>query len=162
MRPLIAAGRKVFCTRTFSKIYGLAGLRIGYGYGACELIRVLHQVRPPFNVNSVALAAALGAIDDTEFVERSRKANRDGLAQLYEGFSELGVEYVPSEGNFVLVRFEDSDRVFQYLYSEGIIVRPLQGYALPEYLRISVGHRDQNQRLLAALSRGLERGFADT
>jgi histidinol-phosphate aminotransferase len=160
LRPLIAAGRKIFCTRTFSKIFGLAGLRIGYGYGDRELIRVLHQVRPPFNVNSAALAAALGALEDDDYVARSRTVNREGLTQLYTGLKDLGLDYVPSAGNFVLVRFEDSGKVFQYLYKDGIIVRPLQGYALPDHLRISVGKFDQNRRLLDALARGAERGFA--
>jgi len=151
LRPLISEGRKVICTRTFSKIYGLAGLRIGYGYGHRDLADLLNRVRPPFNVNSVALAAALGALQDEAFVAKSKSSNFDGMAQLREGFDRLGLEYVPSVGNFILVRFENSDKVYVYLHDRGIIVRPLTGYALPEHLRITVGTEDQNQSLLNAL-----------
>ena len=151
LRPLISEGRKVICTRTFSKIYGLAGLRIGYGYGHPDLLDLLNRVRPPFNVNSVALAAALGALQDEAFVAKSKSTNFDGMAQLKEGFDQLGLEYVPSAGNFILVRFGNSDKVYVYLHDRGIIVRPLTGYALPEHLRITVGTEDQNRSLLNAL-----------
>ncbi len=152
LRPLIAEGRKVICTRTFSKIYGLAGLRIGYGYGHPDLVDLLNRVRPAFNVNSLALAAALGALEDDLFLEKSKTCNEAGLAQLTDGFDRLGLEYVPSTGNFILVRFENSDKVYAYLHDKGIIVRPLKGYALPEHLRITVGTEDQNRSLLNALA----------
>ncbi len=151
LRPLIEEGRKIICTRTFSKIFGLAGLRIGYGYCHPDLADLLHRVRPAFNVNSVALAAALGALDDEPFLEKSKATNTAGLAQLTRGFEELGLDYVPSVGNFILVRFQDSDRIYTLLHDRGIIVRPLKGYALPEHLRITVGTEKQNRMLLEAL-----------
>ena len=152
LRPHIRRGRKVICTRTFSKIYGLAGMRIGYAYADAELISLLNRARLAFNVNSVALAAAEAALDDEEFVERSREVNRVGLDQLGEGFAQLGLETVPSQGNFILVRFSDSDRVFNTLHDRGIIVRPLKGYALPAHLRVTVGAEAQNRILLAAVA----------
>ena len=152
LRPLIEEGRKIICTRTFSKIYGLAGLRIGYGYCHPDLADLLHRVRPAFNVNSVALAAALGALDDETFLARSKASNLAGLAQLEKGFAQLGLEYIPSVGNFILVRFQNSDRIYSHLHDRGIIVRPLKGYALAEHLRISVGTEDQNRSLLDTLA----------
>ncbi len=151
LRPLLREGRKVLCTRTFSKIYGLAGLRIGYGYSSLELATLLNRVRPPFNVSVPALAAALAALDDDEWVAASRKANREGLEQLAEGLAGLGLAFVPSEANFLLIRFAEADLVYQQLQTKGLIVRPVRGYQLPEYLRISVGTPAQNQRLLDAL-----------
>ncbi len=152
LRPLIAAGRKVICLRTFSKIYGLAGMRIGYGYCHRDLAALLNRVRFAFNVNSVAQAAALGALEDDAFVKRSKQINDTGLSQLREGLSRLGLEQVPSQANFVLVRVENSQRVVDFLERKGIIVRPLNGYSLSEYLRITVGTEEQNKRLLATLS----------
>ena len=157
LRPLISAGKKVICLRTFSKIYGLAGLRIGYGYADPELIEILNQVRPPFNVNSVAQAAALSALHDHSFVEESRRMNKAGMQQLRKGFAGLGLDTVPSTGNFFLVKLgERASRAFNFLQKRGIIVRPLLGYALPDYLRITVGTAAQNQTLLAAFAAFLE------
>ncbi len=152
LRPLIEEGLKIICTRTFSKIYGLAGLRIGYGYCHADLVDLLNRVRPAFNVNSVALAAALGALEDEAFVEMSKATNAAGLTLLSKGFAELGLEYVSSAGNFILVRFENSDKVYSYLHDRGIIVRPLKGYGLPNHLRITVGTENQNRSLLNALA----------
>ncbi len=152
LRPLIAEGRKVVCLRTFSKIYGLAALRVGYGYAAAELIAVLQRVRQPFNVNAVAAAAAVAALDDEEFVVRCRRENRAGLEQLGAGFRELGLEMVPGQGNFLLVKVGDGVRVFAALQQGGLIVRPVKPYGLPEWVRITVGTRAQNERLLAALA----------
>lgn len=152
LRPLIAEGRKVICLRTFSKIYGLAALRIGYAYAAPELIAILQRARQPFNVNGVAVAAALGALEDDEFVVRCRAANQAGLAQLAEGFRRLGLEFVPGQGNFLLVKVGDGAAVFGALQAKGIIVRPVKPYGLPAWVRISVGTPAQNERVLQALA----------
>ncbi len=151
LRSLICAGRKVVCTRTFSKIYGLAGLRVGYGYTTPDLAAALNAVRPPFNTGNVAQAAALAALEDKAFVDTSREVNCTGQAQLAEGFRELGLESVPSEANFTLVRFDRAESIAAGLQRKGIIVRPVANYGLPDYLRISIGTEAQNNRLLAEL-----------
>ncbi|HYP18389.1 MAG TPA: histidinol-phosphate transaminase [Opitutus sp.] len=151
LRPLLKDGRKVVCLRTFSKIYGLASLRIGYGYAAPDLIALLNRVRQPFNVNAIAQAAAIAALDDREFAERCAHANRDGMRQLEAGFRELGLEFVPSVANFVLVKVGDGARAFDALQREGVIVRPMKPYGMGEWLRISVGSSAQNDRLLGEL-----------
>ena len=156
LRPLIAEGRKVICLRTFSKIYGLAALRVGYGYAAAELITIVQRARQPFNVNGVAIAAAAAALDDEEFVTRCRNENRKGLAQLGEGFKKLDREFVPGGGNFLLVKVGDGAAVFEALQRRGIITRPVKPYGLPEWLRITVGTSAQNDRLLAALAKALK------
>jgi histidinol-phosphate aminotransferase len=155
LRPLIAEGRKVICLRTFSKIYGLASLRVGYGYAAAELIAILQRARQPFNVNGVAVAAAVAALDDEEFVSRCRRENRAGLAQLGAGFTRLGLEYVPGQGNFLLVKVGDGAKVFATLQAKGVIVRPVKPYGLPEWVRITVGTPAQNERLLGVLTEAL-------
>ncbi|HLP09400.1 MAG TPA: histidinol-phosphate transaminase [Opitutaceae bacterium] len=152
LRPLIAEGRKVICLRTFSKIYGLAGFRVGYGYAPAELIALLNRVRQPFNVNSLAQEAAIAALDDEAFVRRSRRVNAAGLKQLTKGFKKLGLEVAPSAANFLLVKVGDGDAVFQLLQKAGVIVRPVRGYGLPEWVRVTVGTRAQNERLLALLA----------
>lgn len=156
LRPLIAKGRKIICTRTFSKIYGLSGLRIGYGYADPELVGILHRVRAPFNVNAVALAAARAALEDGEFLQRSRAVNAAGLVQLSEGCRALGMEPLPSTGNFLLVRVGDGGACFEYLQKRGVIVRPVAGYGLPGFVRISVGTGEENKRALEELERFAE------
>jgi len=156
LRPLIQAGRKLICLRTFSKIYGLAALRVGYGYGGAELIGLLNRLRQPFNVNAVGQAAALAALDDHEFVARCVRENRLGLRRLEEGCRALGLETVPSQANFILVKVGDGAAGFAALQRHGVIVRPLQPYGLPEWLRITVGTSEQNERVLAELA-GLPR-----
>ena len=151
LRPLIAEGRKVICLRTFSKIYGLAGFRVGYGFASAELVALLNRVRQPFNVNAVGQAAAIAALDDEAFVQRSRRVNKAGLKQLAKGFKQLGLEMVPSAANFVLVRVGDGAAVFQRLQQAGVIVRPVNGYGLPEWVRVTVGTKAQNEKLLALL-----------
>jgi histidinol-phosphate aminotransferase len=158
LRPFIAAGHKVICLRTFSKIYGLASLRIGYGYAAPELIALLQRTRQPFNVNAIAAAAATAALDDDEFLARCRRENSAGLAQLGAGFQTLGLEFVPGKGNFILVKVGDGTVVFDSLQRLGVITRPVKGYGLPEWLRITVGTKAQNERLLASLTQVLGRG----
>lgn len=152
LRPLIAEGRKVICLRTFSKIYGLAGFRVGYGYAPAELVALVNRVRQPFNVNSLALEAALAALDDEAFVVRARKVNAAGLRQLARGFKKLGYETAPSAANFILVKVGDGEAVFQRLQQGGVIVRPVRNYGLPEWVRVTVGTRAQNERLLALLA----------
>ena len=152
LRDLIAAGRKVFCTRTFSKIYGLAGLRVGYGYGAPELVGLLNRAREPFNVNSIAQAAAVAALEDREFVDRCRAANAEGRGQLEKGFTSLGLEYIRSYANFVTVKVGEGATCFQRLQELGVIVRPLAPYGMPEWVRVTIGLPEQNERALAALN----------
>ncbi len=151
LRPLIAEGRKVICLRTFSKIYGLAALRVGYGYAAPALIAILQRARQPFNVGGVAAAAAVAALADHEFVAKCLRENRAGMTRLETGFTQLGLEYVPGAGNFLLVKVGDGAQIFGALQQRGIITRPVQPYGLPEWLRITVGTRAQNERLLAEL-----------
>ncbi|MBC7366070.1 MAG: histidinol-phosphate transaminase [Undibacterium sp.] len=151
LRPLITEGRKVIGLRTFSKIYGLASLRVGYGYAGTELVRLLNRVRQPFNVNAIAQAAAVAALDDLEFTEKCARENRAGLAQIEGGLRELGLEWVPSVANFMLVKVGDGARVFGALQARGVIVRPVKVYGLPEWVRVTVGTRAQNERLLAEM-----------
>lgn len=152
LRALIAEGRKVIGLRTFSKIYGLASLRVGYGYAAPELIAIIQRARQPFNVGGVSAAAAAAALDDHEFVERCRRENQSGMARLEEGCRQLGIKFVPSAGNFLLVQVGDGMRVFEALQQQGVITRPVKGYGLPEWLRITVGTPAQNERLLTQLA----------
>jgi len=152
LRPLIREGRKVVCLRTFSKIYGLASLRVGYGYASPELAALLNRVRQPFNVNAIGQAAAIAALDDTGFVAQCVRENRAGLGQLGAGFAKLGLETVPSVANFMLVRVGDGARVFVELQKRGVIVRPMRPYGMPEWLRVTVGTPVQNERLLATLA----------
>lgn len=141
----------LFVTRTFSKIYGLAGLRIGYGVGHPEFITALEKVREPFNVNSLAQAGALAALDDDEHLARTRAVNADGLEYFQAELRKLRIETVPSCGNFILARVGDAGSVFVELQKRGVITRPVAGYGLPEWLRISVGTAAQNERCVAAL-----------
>lgn len=146
-------------SRTFSKAYGLAGLRVGYAVAQPELTDLLNRVRQPFNVNSVAQAAAVAALGDSEFLRRSAELNSAGKAQLTEAFDRLGLEYVPSSGNFVLVRVGDDDgagaRVNLALLKQGVIVRPVGNYNLPRWLRVTIGLPEENAAFVAALERAL-------
>jgi histidinol-phosphate aminotransferase len=137
--------------RTFSKIYGLAGLRIGYGIGNPEFIAALEKIRQPFNLNLLAQTAALAALDDVEHVRKTRENNFAGLELFAKAFRHLKLEYVPSHANFILVRVGDGQRVFEALQKQGVIVRPMGGYQLPEWTRISIGTPPENERCLAAL-----------
>jgi histidinol-phosphate aminotransferase len=146
----VRAGRPVLILRTFSKVFGLAGLRIGYGIGTREIISTLYKVRMAFNTNSVAQVAALAAWDDNEHVQKSVRLNREGLEFLYVGLTKRGVRYVPSFANFVLVELGRPARaVTEGLFKHGVIVRPAWG--CPTCMRVSVGTEDQNGRFLAAL-----------
>ena len=154
LRPLIDEGRKVICLRTFSKIHGLAALRIGYGYGSTEMVGLLQRARQPFNTNAVAQAAAIGALSDSEWVTQCRQRNMNGLEQISSGLEKLGIEYIPSHANFVLSKPGNGRRLFLELQRLGIITRAL-GPSLADYLRISIGTEEENNRLLTALEKVL-------
>jgi len=155
--PLIRSGEhpNLVLMRTFSKIYGLAGLRVGYGIGHPDVIAAFESVRQPFNLNSMAQAAALAALDDTIHYRRTLENNVNGMRLLTEAFQHLGLKYVPSSANFVLVRVGDGAAVFQGLQAQGVIVRPMGGYRLGEWIRVTVGTPAENQRFLAALTKVL-------
>jgi histidinol-phosphate aminotransferase len=144
-------------TRTFSKAYGLAGLRVGYALAHPAVADVMNRVRQPFNVNSVALAAAVAALQDMEFVARSYAENLQGLRQLREGTQALGLDFIPSSGNFLTVRVGKAQELYRRLLKRGVIVRPVGGgYGLPEHLRVTVGTESENERFLAALAGSLK------
>jgi len=153
----IARHPNLVVSRTLSKAYGLAGLRVGYGVAHPEAAEVMNRVRQPFNVNHLAMVAACAALEDHAFIEKSRAVNAAGLAQLREGFERLGLEYIPSHGNFITVRVGEAARVYGQLLREGVIVRPIAGYGLPEHLRVTVGLPEHNARFLAALERALRK-----
>jgi histidinol-phosphate aminotransferase len=145
-------------SRSFSKAYGLAGLRVGYGIAQPELTDLLNRVRQPFNCNSLAQAAAVAALADTAFVERGVQINRQGMVQVTRAFDELGLRYLPSHGNFVLVHVGDGARVYQGLLRRGVIVRPVANYGLPQWLRVTIGLPEENARFIAALREALRDG----
>jgi histidinol-phosphate aminotransferase len=144
-------------SRTFSKAYGLAGLRVGYGVAQPALTDLMNRIRQPFNVNSLAQAAAVAALSDDDYLDRSYRLNREGLQFLQATFDELGLEYVPSYGNFVLVRVGKAGEVNEKLLRQGVIVRPVAGYGLPEWLRVSIGLPQENRRFADALRHALGR-----
>lgn len=144
-------------SRTFSKAYGLAALRVGYAISSPVIADVLNRVRQPFNVNSLALAAACAALDDVDYLAASRKANDAGMAQLERGFRQLGLEWIPSRGNFIAVDFaRDAAPINQALLREGVIVRPVAGYGMPTFLRVSIGTERENARFLGVLAQVLQ------
>jgi histidinol-phosphate aminotransferase len=142
-------------SRTFSKAYGLAGLRVGYAIAHPEVADLMNRVRQPFNVSSVALAAAEAALDDDEFLARSAEVNRRGMAQLVAAFRELGLEWIPSAGNFVTFKVGDAIGVNQALLRQGVIVRPIAAYGMPHWLRVSIGLPEENARFIDALRQAL-------
>ncbi|NQZ54548.1 MAG: histidinol-phosphate transaminase [Piscirickettsiaceae bacterium] len=140
-------------TRTFSKAYGLAGLRVGYALSNSEIADLLNRIRQPFNVNSLALATATVALSDDDYLVQTKQLNDAGMQQLIVGFDELGLSYIPSKGNFVTVDVKrNGDQVFQALLQQGVIVRPVSNYGLPHHLRVSIGLESENTRFLEALS----------
>jgi len=144
-------------TRTFSKAYGLAGLRVGYAFAHASVADIMNRVRQPFNVNSIALAAATAALDDMEFVARSYAENLHGLRQLEEGARRLGLEFIPSFGNFLTIRVGKAPEIYKRLLRRSVIVRPVGGgYQLPEHLRVTVGTAPENEKFLAALAASLK------
>lgn len=155
--PLIRTGQNpnLLLMRTFSKIFGLAGLRLGYGIAAPELIAALEKIRQPFNINAIAQAGALAALDDTEHLANTRENNALGLEFITEGLRMLGCEFVPSSANFVLVKVGNGQNIFIALQKQGVITRPMGGYGLPEWIRISIGTGAENARCLEALRKAL-------
>lgn len=148
--------------RTFSKIFGLAGLRIGYGVASPEIVRGLESIRQPFNINAIAQAGALAALEDEEHLSATRANNRLGLDYLHNAFARLELPYVPSHANFVLVRVGDGMRVFQEMQRRGVITRPMGSYGLPEWIRVSVGRPAENHRCVESLREVLSRQFSGT
>jgi len=150
--------------RTFSKAYGLAGLRVGYAACHPDVAAMLHRVRQPFNVNNLALVGAIAALDDTEFVEKSYQLNVAGMKQLMAGFRRLGLAWIPSFANFVCVEIpraggkSAAGAVYQRLLRQGVIVRPVGGYGMPDHLRVTVGLPEENERFLGALEKALREG----
>jgi len=138
-------------SRTFSKAYGLASLRVGYALGYPQVIDMLNRVRQPFNVNSVAQAAAVAALQDADFVQRTFALNRRGMAQITAELSKLGLEYIPSFGNFVSFRIADAMVVYRRLLELGVIVRPIANYGMPGWLRVSIGLEVENEKFLSVL-----------
>jgi histidinol-phosphate aminotransferase len=145
----------VVVSRTFSKAYGLAGLRVGYGLSSIAVADLMNRVRQPFNVNGPALAAAEAALSDDEFIARSYALNQLGMKQLVQGFEKLKLDYIPSAGNFIGVRVGVAQAIFEALLRRGVIVRPVGNYAMPEHLRISIGLAQENAKCLLALEEAL-------
>ena len=146
-------GRNIIVLRTFSKVYGLAGLRIGYGIGPAALLDEMNKIRGPFNTSNVAQAAALAAIDDREHVRRSIESNRAGLAQVSAGLTKLGIKFVPSFTNFLLVDFGfETEPLSNEMLKHGVIVRPMRWMGFPNCIRVSVGTHDENDKFLRVLT----------
>lgn len=144
-------------TRTFSKAYGLAGLRIGYGFANPEIIKNLDRVRPPFNANRMSQIAAMAALGDAAFIRRSVEVNKKGRKMLYDTFTKMGLSFIPSQTNFVLIDTGRSGAaVNESLLRQGVIVRPMGGYGLPSHIRITIGTTAENRRLIGALKRTLK------
>ena len=152
-----AMKRNVVVLRTFSKIVGLAGLRIGYGVAQKECIALLQRVRQPFNTNAVAQAGALAALADAAHIRKTKTLTRRGLAYFEKEFKQLKLEYVPSCANFVLVNVGDGDEIFRALQRRGVIVRPMRGYKMPQWVRVTVGTMEENRRFVGALRAELNR-----
>ncbi|MBY0578523.1 MAG: histidinol-phosphate transaminase [Burkholderiales bacterium] len=142
-------------TRTFSKAYGLAGLRVGFALAHPLVADMMNRVRQPFNVNSIAQAAAIAALSDTAFLAKSHELNLSGMSQLKEGFAKMGLEYIPSYGNFLSFHVGHAHAIYQKLLRLGVIVRPIAGYAMPEHLRVSIGLESENDKFLQALKRAI-------
>jgi histidinol-phosphate aminotransferase len=152
----LAEHPNLLVSRTFSKAYGLAALRVGYAISSAQIADVLNRVRQPFNVNSLAMAAACAVLDDEQYLVASRRANSEGMRQLEHGLRELGLSWVPSKGNFIAVDFaRDAAPINQALLREGVIVRPIAGYGMPTFLRVSIGTEAENARFLQVLAQVL-------
>lgn len=142
--------------RTFSKLYGLAGLRIGYGFASEKIIDYMNRVRQPFNANTLAQAAAMAALDDAEFVSKTLKLTREGLAYLYQSLDHMGLEYLPTQTNFFLIKVPPGGKsVYNRMLKQGVIVRAMDAYGLPDYIRINVGLAEENERFIETLKKVL-------
>ncbi len=153
----LAEQPKLIVLRTFSKIFGLAGLRVGYGVAHPAMVNLLNNVRQPFNINLLAQAAVIAAMDDHEYVRRTLEVNAQGIEYLEREFHRLKVRCVPTQGNFFLVDVGDGVKIFNALLRRGVIVRPMHGYGFPRHVRISVGLPEDNRRLIEALTAVLGR-----
>ena len=142
-------------SRTFSKAYGLAGLRVGYALAHEQVTDMLNRVRQPFNVNSIAQAAAVAALRDTSFVKKTYELNRRGMLQITEGLTKLGLQYIPSFGNFVAFRIGNATAMYRRLLELGVIVRPIANYDMPDWLRVSIGLESENAKFLSALEKAI-------
>ena len=142
-------------SRTFSKAYGLAGLRVGYALAHEQVTDMLNRVRQPFNVNSIAQAAAVAALRDVSFVKKTFELNRHGMEQIIEGLNKLGLEYIPSFGNFVAFRIGNAMAIYRRLLELGVIVRPIANYDMPDWLRVSIGLESENGKFLHALKHAI-------
>lgn len=149
---LLGKYENLVISRTFSKVFGIAGLRLGYLLSCFPVSELLHRSRMPFNVNNCAVAAGIASLEDHEFLARTRKVNADGLIQVSRGLEELGIEYIPSVGNFITLDMKTNAlEIYNRILNKGVIVRPLVPYGLPNHLRITIGTYDQNIRLLQVL-----------
>ena len=142
-------------TRTFSKAYGLASLRVGYALGDPQVVAMLDRVRQPFNVNNVAQAAALAALQDADFVQQTYALNRRGMKQIVDGLTKLGLVQIPSMANFVSFKIDGAERVYRRMLELGVIVRPIANYDMPDYLRVSIGTENENKKFLSVLQQAL-------
>ena len=142
-------------SRTFSKAYGLAGLRVGYAFADVQVADMMNRVRQPFNVNSMAQAAAVAALQDEAFVAQTHALNQRGMEQITQGLSKLGLEFIPSYGNFISFKIGNGMKVYRRLLELGVIVRPIAGYDMPDYLRVSIGLESENEKFLSALKQVL-------
>ena len=149
----VREGRNIVVLRTFSKIHGLAGLRIGYAAAPADLVQVLHKTRQPFNVNSIGQVGALAALEDDQHLDDTKRVIDEGRAYLHEQFSKMKIPFVPGTANFVMAKVGDGHAVFEKLLRQGVIVRPLKGYNLLEWVRISVGTMAENRKLVATLKK---------
>ncbi len=146
----------LFVLRTFSKLYGLAGLRIGYGFGSAEIIDYMNRVRQPFNVNALAQVAAIAALQDSAFVSRTLEVVKEGLRYLHKALNEMNLEYVPTHTNFFLIKVALGGRkTYELMLKEGVIVRPMDSYGLPDYIRINAGSQEENERFIRTLKKVL-------
>ena len=149
----LAGHPNLLVSRTFSKAYGLAALRVGYAVSSAQIADVLNRVRQPFNVNSLAMAAACAVLDDEQYLADSRRVNTQGMLQLENGLRELGLAWIPSKANFIAVNFgRDAAPINQALLRKGVIVRPCAGYSMPTFLRVSIGTEAENARFLDVLA----------
>jgi histidinol-phosphate aminotransferase len=147
----VREGRNACVLRTFSKLHGLAGLRVGYGLAPAHLANLLQKARQPFNVNAIAQAGALAALSDQQHIDHTLKVNREGMAFYLKALEDRGLEFVPSHANFLLIKTGEGDRVFRDMLKQGVIVRAMSSYKLPDWIRISIGTRQQNERCMEVL-----------
>jgi histidinol-phosphate aminotransferase len=147
----VREGRNVCVLRTFSKIHGLAALRVGYGLAAKNVATLLQKARQPFNVNAIAQAGALAALHDSSHIEKTRAVNAEGMAFYEAALRERGLEFVPSYANFLLIKVGEGDRIFREMLKQGVIVRAMSSYKLPDWVRISIGTPAQNERCIEVL-----------